>query len=577
MQEDWLSPAPKLFGERKTIQKAVRAEPAMSYAPTAKMPFVDERWASLRMPVARAQLAAGANGRFGATAGCTGGHAWSGAKEADGEQKRLRLEREYGARQLKIAAERLASVQLRDGSLYSNLRTLVPVVVLATVWTGVNRGELEDMHRFLNRSVGIRHLLLAVLIVTLWNVWLVLSQFAGETVRRRFRAEVWSLAAASFVCGLLPLLENLARGLYGQGLLLASLTAAGLLSTSLLLLSGFLAGALLWPKLLRPRVALIVGSGQRAEMIKARLLRQYSRLEIFGCVDDEYFGSDAETDNFLGPLSALPELLRTHPIEIVLIGLPIKSKYDEIQKVIDVCEATGVESHYMQDVFATSRARVENEPQGSRHFTVLRVQGNDPKQYVKRGFDLLVGSMLVVATAPVMMLAALAVRVTSAGPVLFVQQRYGCNRKRFPMFKFRSMVEDAEARQASLEEANEATGPVFKLKRDPRVTRVGAFLRKTSIDELPQLFNVLRGEMSLVGPRPLPLRDVSRFEEAWLLRRFSVRPGLTCLWQIRGRSNTSFDNWMKLDLDYIDHWSLGLDLKILILTIPAVLRGSGAV
>jgi lipopolysaccharide/colanic/teichoic acid biosynthesis glycosyltransferase len=145
------------------------------------------------------------------------------------------------------------------------------------------------------------------------------------------------------------------------------------------------------------------------------------------------------------------------------------------------------------------------------------------------------------------------------------------------MFKFRSMVADAERRQASLEGQNEAQGPVFKLRSDPRVTPVGRFLRRTSIDELPQLFNVLRGEMSLVGPRPLPIRDVSRFEKFWLLRRFSVRPGLTCLWQISGRSNTGFDSWVKQDLTYIDEWSLTLDFNILIRTVPAVLRGSGAV
>ncbi len=179
--------------------------------------------------------------------------------------------------------------------------------------------------------------------------------------------------------------------------------------------------------------------------------------------------------------------------------------------------------------------------------------------------------------SPVMLAAALAVRFTSAGPVFFVQQRYGRHRQRFRMFKFRSMVVDAEKRQTALEGKNEAQGPVFKLKSDPRVTKVGAFLRKTSIDELPQLFNVLTGQMSLVGPRPLPLRDVSRFEEAWLLRRFSVRPGLTCLWQVNGRSNTSFDDWIRQDLTYIDQWSISLDLKILFMTIPAVLRGSGAV
>jgi lipopolysaccharide/colanic/teichoic acid biosynthesis glycosyltransferase len=144
------------------------------------------------------------------------------------------------------------------------------------------------------------------------------------------------------------------------------------------------------------------------------------------------------------------------------------------------------------------------------------------------------------------------------------------------MLKFRTMVVNAERYQAELEVANEAAGPVFKLKADPRVTKIGAILRRTSLDELPQLINVLRGEMSLVGPRPLPLRDVSRFDEPWLLRRFSVMPGLTCLWQVGGRSNTEFDEWIKLDLQYIDEWSLALDFRILVKTIPAVLRGSGA-
>jgi exopolysaccharide biosynthesis polyprenyl glycosylphosphotransferase len=269
--------------------------------------------------------------------------------------------------------------------------------------------------------------------------------------------------------------------------------------------------------------------------------------------------------------------LKTHPIEVVLIGLPIKSMYNEIQRVIEVCELVGVESHYMQDIFETSRAVVEQHSQEPRHFTVLSALQRDPKQHLKRLIDFVLATILLVLVSPLMVGAAIAVTLTSPGPILFVQQRYGRNRKRFPMFKFRSMVVDAESRQSALESKNEAGGPVFKLKSDPRVTSVGKFIRRTSIDELPQLFNVLRGEMSLVGPRPLPLRDVSRFEESWLLRRFSVRPGLTCLWQVNGRSNTSFDFWIKQDLEYIDKWSLALDFKILILTIPAVLRGSGAV
>jgi lipopolysaccharide/colanic/teichoic acid biosynthesis glycosyltransferase len=138
------------------------------------------------------------------------------------------------------------------------------------------------------------------------------------------------------------------------------------------------------------------------------------------------------------------------------------------------------------------------------------------------------------------------------------------------------MIVNAEAAQAALEHMNENSGPVFKIFHDPRVTKIGAILRRTSIDELPQLFNILRGDMSFVGPRPLNMRDVGRFSEAWLMRRFSVKPGLTCLWQISGRSNVSFDRWIALDLHYIDNWSLHLDLKILAMTVPVVLRGTGA-
>jgi lipopolysaccharide/colanic/teichoic acid biosynthesis glycosyltransferase len=162
------------------------------------------------------------------------------------------------------------------------------------------------------------------------------------------------------------------------------------------------------------------------------------------------------------------------------------------------------------------------------------------------------------------------------GPVIFAQERFGFNKRRFRMFKFRTMITDAEALQSTLEDRNEAAGPVFKIKDDPRVTRIGKFLRKTSLDELPQLWNVLRGDMSLVGPRPLPLRDVHRFSESWLMRRFSVRPGVTGLWQVSGRSDLTFSRWVALDLQYIDRWSLGLDLKILAMTVPAVLKGRGA-
>jgi lipopolysaccharide/colanic/teichoic acid biosynthesis glycosyltransferase len=171
---------------------------------------------------------------------------------------------------------------------------------------------------------------------------------------------------------------------------------------------------------------------------------------------------------------------------------------------------------------------------------------------------------------------ALFIKITSPGPVFFVQERIGLNKRRFMLIKFRTMVVDAERKIHELEHLNEVKGPAFKIKNDPRITRIGRFLRKASIDELPQLINVLKGDMSLVGPRPLPIRDYNGFDEDWHRRRFSVQPGITCLWQCNGRSNVSFDRWMQLDMEYIDNWSLWLDFKILAMTIPAVLRGSGA-
>ena len=184
--------------------------------------------------------------------------------------------------------------------------------------------------------------------------------------------------------------------------------------------------------------------------------------------------------------------------------------------------------------------------------------------------------MLLIFFSPLFFIITLVIKLTSNGPIFFVQERVGLNKRRIPVYKFRTMVPNAEKMLAQLEGLNEVSGPVFKIMNDPRVTPVGKFLRRTSIDELPQLLNVLKGEMSLVGPRPLPVRDYEGFNEDWQRRRFSVRPGITCLWQVNGRSGVSFDKWMELDIQYLDKWSLWLDLKILAKTIPAVLKGSGA-
>lgn len=193
----------------------------------------------------------------------------------------------------------------------------------------------------------------------------------------------------------------------------------------------------------------------------------------------------------------------------------------------------------------------------------------------KRMLDLLIAGTALVALFPLLILVAIVIKLDSKGPVFFIQKRVGYNRRLFSLIKFRTMVVNAEARLKEIEHLNEKQGPIFKIRNDPRLTRVGRWLRKTSVDEFPQFINVVLGDMSLVGPRPLSLRDAVGLEEAWQKRRFSVKPGITGLWQVSGRSNLSFEQWMRLDVEYIDQWSLTLDCQILLRTVPAVITGNG--
>ena len=195
---------------------------------------------------------------------------------------------------------------------------------------------------------------------------------------------------------------------------------------------------------------------------------------------------------------------------------------------------------------------------------------------VKRSVDLLASGLGIVLLSPLLALIAALVKLDSPGPAVFAQLRVGLHGRCFRMLKFRTMVQDADQRQAEVEHLNEAQGPIFKIANDPRITPIGRVLRRSSLDELPQLLHVLTGEMSLVGPRPMSLRDVDLFDQGIQRKRFSVKPGLTCLWQISGRSDLPFSKWLELDLAYIERWSLGLDLKILIKTLPAVVSGRGA-
>lgn len=279
-----------------------------------------------------------------------------------------------------------------------------------------------------------------------------------------------------------------------------------------------------------------------------------------------------------GSLCSLSQILMREPVDEVLIALPMHSRFDDIRKTLGMCVRTGVSARVTGELLHNSGPAVpEIEMIGSRaclHYDAVPNWGLGG--HIKRVFDVAGAGLGLLAILPLLVIVGVLIKLDSAGPVFFVQTRVGKNRKHFKLIKFRTMTQDAEARQADLESQNEAGGPVFKIKSDPRITKLGSFLRKYSIDELPQLFNVVKGDMSLVGPRPLPLRDVARFEHDWHSRRFSVRPGLTCSWVLKGRSQLEFDDWVRTDLEYIDNWSLLKDIKICLRTIPAVVRGAGA-
>jgi exopolysaccharide biosynthesis polyprenyl glycosylphosphotransferase len=278
----------------------------------------------------------------------------------------------------------------------------------------------------------------------------------------------------------------------------------------------------------------------------------------------------------LGFSSDLETILRTTPVSEVYIAGNARRHDAEMQVCIKICERLGVPFALPAYGFRLERARpMDSHAIGDGYIHYLSV-GSKPHQMVmKRLFDIVSSAFALWVLSPGLLTVALLIKLTSRGPVLFKQVRVGLHGRTFHMLKFRSMVQDAEALKARLSTMNEQDGPVFKMKRDPRITAVGRIIRKYSIDELPQLINVLRGDMSVVGPRPPVPAEVAKYE-AWQLRRLSVRPGLTCIWQVSGRNQISFEQWMYLDLVYIDHWSLSQDFSLIFKTVPAVITGRGA-
>jgi exopolysaccharide biosynthesis polyprenyl glycosylphosphotransferase len=328
------------------------------------------------------------------------------------------------------------------------------------------------------------------------------------------------------------------------------------------------------------KTLLIIGGGARSRVF-IRIIRSQKELgyKILGYLDSEpdFSHEDIDGVEWLGNIEDLPSFISSSAIDEVAIALPIKSQYMRIKQAVSVLEEQGIVTHIVSDFFPHQLARIQ--PQEFQGLPILSLHSAPPfcwKTDVKRVIDIVVSLAMLVALSPLLIAIAIIIKVDSKGPVFFLQKRMGFNKRRFYMIKFRSMGTDAESKLTELEHLNEKDGGIFKIRNDPRITRVGHFLRKFSLDEFPQLINVLKGEMSLVGPRPLSMRDAMNLEESTYKRRYSVRPGMTCLWQVSGRSELSFDEWMELDLEYIDSWSLKLDGKILMQTVPAVLTARGA-
>jgi exopolysaccharide biosynthesis polyprenyl glycosylphosphotransferase len=314
------------------------------------------------------------------------------------------------------------------------------------------------------------------------------------------------------------------------------------------------------------RRIILVGAAEDTFRLLADIAKRAGELELMG-----------QFDLNSSPVEDLVASLHEHSINAVVIAAR-HTFFDRVEKVVRACELEGIETWLLADFFETQISETSLDRFYGRPVLVFRC-GTETSwpQLIKQILDF-AGAMaaLIVFSLP-MLAAAIAIKLTSRGPILFRQERAGLNGKPFIMYKFRSMVTNAEQLKQELERLNEMSGPVFKVTNDPRVTRVGHFLRKFSIDEFPQLFNVLRFEMSLVGPRPLPVDEVKRFDDVSHRRRLSVRPGLTCTWQVSGRNDVKdFRDWVRMDLEYIDTWTLWLDIRILWRTVWVVLQGKGA-
>jgi exopolysaccharide biosynthesis polyprenyl glycosylphosphotransferase len=461
------------------------------------------------------------------------------------------------------------ATMFRQLMMLTDMTLVFMVYILTLVVTG------------LPRSYDIKtYILFAGLIVMLWG--LMLNHFGMyNSLRSKDISEVIAIVLKSTVLGYL---------LFGG---LTYMLRLPILDTRLATLTFLICGwalclekiaLMLFLKNMRQqgfnyRSILIVGTGPRAQRF-LRLLQQHKEwgFKIFGLVDPDPQKTGQSVDYFpvIGVLEDIPRILQQNVVDEVVFVIPRKW-LNTIEESIHFCESQGIKVHLALDIFNLKLSRMKQSDLDG--FPLLTFESTPDKVWlllIKRIFDITVSLTGLLLLSPLFIMIGILIKTTSPGPIFYQQQRVGLNGRRFILHKFRTMQVGAEAKLKDLLIYNEMTGAAFKMKNDPRVTMIGRFLRGFSLDELPQLWDVLVGNMSIVGPRP-PLPDEVNQFKPWQRRKLSMRPGITCLWQAGGRNKiTDFDEWMKLDLQYIDNWSLWLDFKLIFKTIPAVLLRIGA-
>ena len=469
---------------------------------------------------------------------------------------------------------------LKHSAKMFDLCVLVCSFVLASIAYSLPNGF--TLTRLMTLRVSIGNCLLFALLLIVWhNLFVLCGLYVSKRMTGR-RAEMLEVCKATLLASAFLIIS--AR-LFHIGIVTVPFVLVFWTSCAGVMVFGRLAARSLLLALRsrgkNGRFLLIVGTNERAiEFARQITERPELGYQIVGFVDDDWAGTqnfEATGHTRCCAFGGLAAFLRNNVVDEAAIFLPLRSYYEHAAQLVSLCEHHGIAIRFNLQVFnlRASNSAVQDLDQNVQAISIPG-SGEVLPALAKRVMDCVFSLLLLVLFAPLLLAVSVLVKLMSPGPVFFRQTRVGLNKRQFKIYKFRTMIENAELVQDQLLSINEMAGPVFKIKKDPRITPLGRVLRKTSIDELPQLFNVLQGDMSLVGPRAMSLRDYRLFDKDWQRRRFSVKPGITCLWQVNGRSSIPFEQWMELDMQYIDKWSLWLDLKILAQTVPAVLRGTGA-